>query len=101
MFKVIASNTPLLGGLAIVEDQYHETALIEAVKKEQMEEAEHRLLKQARSLMPLLPFKEIDLLIVDKIGKNVSGAGMDPNVINRSVHGTAACRMINQRTRRP
>jgi hypothetical protein len=37
--------------------------------------------------MPLLPFDEIDLLIVDRIGKNISGAGMDPNVINRSIHG--------------
>jgi hypothetical protein len=52
-----------------------------------METAEVALLAEARSLMPLLPFEEIDLLIVDQIGKNISGAGMDPNVIGRSIHG--------------
>jgi hypothetical protein len=52
-----------------------------------METAEDALLVEARALMPLLPFDEIDLLIVDRIGKDISGAGMDPNVINRSIHG--------------
>jgi hypothetical protein len=47
--------------------------------------------------MPLLPFDEIDLLIVDRIGKNISGAGMDPNVIGRSVHGYSASLMREER----
>jgi hypothetical protein len=52
-----------------------------------METAEEALLAEARALMPLLPFEEIDLLVVDWIGKNISGAGLDPNVINRWVQG--------------
>jgi hypothetical protein len=48
------------------------------------------LLADARRLLPLLPFEEIDLLVVDRIGKNISGTGMDTNVINRSVHGYSA-----------
>jgi hypothetical protein len=53
----------------------------------EMEMAEDALLEEARGLMPLLPFEEIDLLIVDWLGKNVSGSGMDPNVTNRWVQG--------------
>jgi len=52
-----------------------------------LEEEEAKLLVRARALMPKLPFEDIDLLIVDQIGKNVSGAGMDPNVIGRPVQG--------------
>src|SRR5204862_274055 len=52
-----------------------------------METAENALLIEARALMPLLPFDEIDLLIIDRLGKNISGSGMDPNVTNRWVHG--------------
>jgi hypothetical protein len=48
--------------------------------------------------MPMLPFDEIDLLIVDQIGKNISGAGMDPNVINRSIHGYNSLPMRGDRT---
>jgi hypothetical protein len=52
-----------------------------------MEQLEPGLLEEARRLMPRLPFEEIDLLIVDRLGKNISGAGIDPNVIGRGVHG--------------
>ena len=85
--KVICQNSPVLGGIAIVENQIHDTAKIVAVPVENLEVVENELLVEARSLMPRLPFDELDLLIVDQIGKNISGAGMDPNVINRSVHG--------------
>jgi acyl-CoA synthetase (AMP-forming)/AMP-acid ligase II len=80
-------NTPFLGGLAILEDPMHETAKLEFVPREVLEVREPQLLKEAREMMPQLPFEEIDLLIVDELGKNISGAGMDPNVINRSIHG--------------
>lgn len=50
-----------------------------------------------RALMPLLPFDEIDLLIVDRLGKNISGAGMDPNVIGRGVHGYSAALLREDR----
>ena len=87
MAKVIIANAPILGGIAILENQFHETARIVAVPRAEMEAAEDALLEEARGLMPLLPFEEIDLLIVDRLGKNVSGSGMDPNVTNRWVQG--------------
>jgi hypothetical protein len=87
MAKVLIANAPLIGGVAVLENQFHETARLVAVPRAEMETAEENLLAEARALMPLLPFEEIDLLIVDWIGKNISGAGMDPNVTNRWVQG--------------
>ena len=85
--RVIEREAPLLCGVAILEDQFHRTARLAVVPRGEFEPAELRLFAEARRLMPLLPFEEIDLLIVDRLGKNVSGAGMDPNVIGRGVHG--------------
>ncbi len=87
MARVLLGAAPVLGGVAILENQYHQTARVSVVLGEDMEAAETKLLAEARALMPLLPFDEIDLLIVDRLGKNISGAGMDPNVIGRSVQG--------------
>ncbi len=87
--RKILESAPILGGIALLEDQQHQTARIEFLSPERIESAEEELLKEARALMPTLPFKEIDLLIVDQIGKNISGAGMDPNVIGRAVQGYA------------
>jgi hypothetical protein len=87
MAGVLLRQAPLLGGLAILENQFHETARLVAIPQAEMETAENALLIDARALMPLLPFDEIDLLIIDQIGKNISGAGMDPNVTNRWVQG--------------
>src|SRR5436190_5763646 len=70
-------------GLGIVENGYDETARIEAFTAEDLEAGERRLLKDAREWMAGLPFSPIDVLIVEEIGKNVSGAGMDTNVIGR------------------
>lgn len=83
----VLTSVPVLGGLAILENQFHDTAELVLLTPATLEEEEARLLIRARALMPKLPFEEIDLLIVDQIGKNISGAGMDPNVIGRSVHG--------------
>jgi len=87
MAGVLIRETPLLGGFALLENQFHETAKIVFLPREEMEKGEDALLVEARRLMPLLPFDEIDLLIVDRIGKNISGTGMDPNVIMRSIDG--------------
>jgi hypothetical protein len=87
MAGVLLRETPLLGGVAILENQFHETAKIAVLRREEMEKDEDALLVVARALMPLLPFDEIDLLIVDRIGKNISGTGMDPNVIQRPIDG--------------
>jgi hypothetical protein len=87
MAGVLLRATPLLGGLAILENQFHETARLVALDRDAMPTAEDALLVEARALMPQIPFDEIDLLIVDRMGKNISGTGMDPNVILRSIDG--------------
>jgi hypothetical protein len=87
MANVLIAHAPIVGGIAILENQFHETARLVAVPRAEMETAEDGLLSEARALMPLLPFDEIDLLIVDRLGKNISGSGMDPNVTNRWVQG--------------
>jgi hypothetical protein len=87
MARVALSKAPVLCGVAILEDQCHETAAVEVIPAAEIETREGALLERARELMPRLPFEEIDLLIVDRIGKNISGAGLDPNIIGRGVDG--------------
>jgi hypothetical protein len=88
--KVLASGK-ILGGLAIQEGAHHETAGLVAVDASSgaaaMIKREEALLREVKSWMAKLPAPEIDVLIVDEIGKDISGAGMDTKVINRSVHG--------------
>jgi len=90
IWRVLRDATPLIGGLAVLEDQHHATARVTGVRAADFEAEEPELLATARALLPRLPFEEIDLLVVDRIGKNISGTGMDTNVINRSVHGYSA-----------
>lgn len=73
----------ICGGLAILENAEDETALLEAVRPEDFRTREPELLKLANQWLPRLPFDEVDLLIVDQIGKNISGVGMDSNVVGR------------------
>jgi hypothetical protein len=70
-------------GLGVVENGYDETARIEAFTAADLEAGERRLLKDAREWMARLPFSPIDVLVVEEIGKNISGSGMDTNVIGR------------------
>ena len=70
-------------GVGIVENGYDETGHIEAFGAGELEAGERRLLKDAREWMARLPFSPIDVLIVEEMGKNISGAGMDTNVIGR------------------
>ncbi len=79
----VLGRCPILAGLAIVENAYDETACIAAVRPEEFESREKELLALARRLLPRLPFDEVDVLLVDRIGKNLSGTGMDPNAIGR------------------
>ena len=85
--KVVLANAPILGGVAIVEDAMHRLAHLEFVPANSILIRESELCEMAKRLMPTLPFDEIDLLIVDQIGKNISGTGMDTNIIRRGVHG--------------
>jgi len=81
--REVLSRCDILCGVAIVENGYDETAKIEAVPPEEFEPREKELLVQAKQWMPRLPFREADVLIVDQIGKNISGSGMDTNVVGR------------------
>ncbi len=87
----IFATTKILGGLAILEGAHHETAGLVAVSSSggcsAMLAREEHLLSQVKSWKVNLPADEIDILIVDEIGKNISGAGMDTKIINRSVNG--------------
>lgn len=85
--RVVVQRAPILGGLAIVENQLHQTARVAALLPQEMEAREAELFREAARLMPKLPTDDIDLLIVDRIGKNISGSGMDPNITGRWVHG--------------
>ena len=81
--RQMLAKVPLGFGLGIVENGYDETARLEAFTAATLEEGERRLLKDAREWMARLPFSPMDVLIVEEIGKNISGAGMDTNVIGR------------------
>jgi len=82
--RIYETNTNLVGGIAIVENAYHQTAEIAALTAAEIGgPREARLLKRAKTLMAGLPFTEIDVLVVRDLGKNISGTGMDTNVIGR------------------
>ena len=82
--RVLAS-AKLLGGLGVVENAYDETARVEAVLPEAILERETELLKAAIEWMPRLPFEDAHLLLIDQIGKEISGSGMDTNVTGAQV----------------
>ncbi len=81
--ECVLDQCNILGGLAIVENAYDETARLEAVLPEEFAPREQQLLVQARQWMPRLPFGDVDVLVIDEIGKRISGTGMDTNVIGR------------------
>ncbi len=84
--QVLASGK-ILGGLAILEDANHSTAQLTAVPVEEMEAREEQLLELVKSWQGHVPVQELDILILDEIGKEISGAGMDTKVVNRGVNG--------------
>ncbi|HEX7629120.1 MAG TPA: lactate racemase domain-containing protein, partial [Candidatus Methylomirabilis sp.] len=77
------SKLPILFGLGMLENVRHQTAKVEAMLPEALEETEARLLTEAWALLGRIPFEFLHLLIVDELGKEISGTGMDPNVIGR------------------
>jgi len=81
--KAVLDTGHILFGLGIVENGYDETAKVQALLPKDFWEGEKALLRESKTWMAKLPFQNIDLLIVDEMGKDVSGAGMDPNVIGR------------------
>jgi hypothetical protein len=80
MAKISLTKSPIIFGLASIENAYDRVAKVIAVPAENLEETEPYLLNEAKSLMPKIHFDEFDVLIVDELGKDISGDGMDPNI---------------------
>jgi hypothetical protein len=88
--SMIVQQVPIIAGIAIVEDAFENTSHIEAIAASDFLTREPELLEMARNRMPRLPFDHADLLIVDQIGKEISGCGMDTNVIGRKTNDRSA-----------
>ncbi len=79
--QVVLKTMPVVAGVAIVENGRHEPAEITALAGERIFEEEPQLLRKAKALQPSIPFDDLDLLVVQEMGKNISGTGMDTNII--------------------
>ncbi|NIM70107.1 MAG: DUF362 domain-containing protein, partial [Xanthomonadales bacterium] len=86
--RVVLEKAPVIGGLAILEDAVHQICRVEGLAPDQLEEGEQRLLAECRPWQAALPVDQLDLLIVDEIGKEISGTGMDSKVVGR-------CRLLD------
>lgn len=81
---LLLKRAPVGFGIAILENAYDETAAIEAVPAETLIAREKELVGQAMGLMPRLFFDDLDVLVMRRMGKDISGAGFDPNIVGRS-----------------
>ncbi|HBE70182.1 MAG TPA: [Fe-S]-binding protein [Planctomycetaceae bacterium] len=80
----------VIGGLAILENGYEETTRIVGVPPKSIIETEPKLLDEVKALMPSLPFDQADFLVIDRMGKNISGTGIDTNIVGRKRNDNAA-----------
>jgi len=87
---MIMASCPILMGVGIVENAFDQIATIEAIPAANILQREPQLLEIARGHMPRLPFADADLLMIDRIGKNISGSGLDTNVVGRKSNDKAA-----------
>lgn len=89
--RVFEEKSNLLFSLGIIENAYEDTCEILVVPRQELLAAEPALLEKAKSYLPSIPFQNIDLLVIDEFGKNITGTGMDCNIIQRftSEHMTA------------
>lgn len=83
----LLASGKILGGLGILEDAYHATAEVAALPAESLIQREEELLRKVKSWMGRIPVPSLDVLIIDQIGKNISGTGMDMKIVNRGVNG--------------
>ncbi|WP_240417424.1 lactate racemase domain-containing protein [Paenibacillus periandrae] len=83
MATIMIDKLPIVFGVALVENAYDQTCRIEVLPAEQIEAREEELLKEAKDRLPKILFDQVDVLVIDYIGKNISGDGMDPNVTGR------------------
>jgi Lactate racemase N-terminal domain len=86
---VTLATGKILGGLAVAENEMHKIAVVRAALPEGIVALEEETLPVAKKLVPRLPFGKCQLLVVDEMGKNISGTGMDTKVVGRGVRGHA------------
>ena len=82
--RLVLTKTPVICAVGILENAYGQTAMIKALKAAEIESKEKDLLLLSKKMMAKLPFNEIDLLIIDEMGKDISGVGIDPNITGRN-----------------
>ena len=85
--EYVLAKTPFLFGLGLVENAYDETAIVEAIPAARLLERERVLQAEAKSRMGRIFFHDVDVLVIDRMGKEVSGAGFDPNITGRNNRG--------------
>ena len=85
--ELIMQQIPFLFGVALVEDAYENTAIVEAIPAERLVARESELQARSKELMARLYFEDIDVLVIDRMGKEISGAGFDPNITGRNNRG--------------
>ena len=79
----VLKRCSIVAALGVIENSYGQTAQIEAVRPEELAQREPELLLEAKKLAPSLPFQHVDILLIDEIGKSISGTGMDLSVVGR------------------
>ena len=82
--RLVLTKAPVICAVGILENAYGQTAKIKAIKNVDIESKEKELLLESKKMMAKLPFNEIDLLIIDEMGKDISGVGIDPNITGRN-----------------
>jgi uncharacterized protein (DUF362 family) len=82
--RIVLTKAPVIFAVAILENANGQTAKIKALKSDEIESKEKDLLQLSKKMIAKLPFNEIDLLIIDEMGKDVSGVGIDPNITGRN-----------------
>ncbi len=94
--RTVIEKCHIAFGIGVIENPFHETYSINAIPAERILAEEPPLLRQAKSIMPKIPFAKVDILMVDESGKDISGNGMDSYVIGRSVHLGQSAPYINR-----
>lgn len=79
--KVVLEKAPVLCGLGILENAYDDTYKLTAASPREFEKVDKELLKECKKILPVLPVLDIDILVVEEMGKNISGSGMDTNIV--------------------
>jgi hypothetical protein len=84
--KVIIARTHIAFALALIENAHHSLYKIDVMSADEIEKREPELLDEYRNIMPRIPFDFIDVLVISEMGKEISGAGVDPNISGRSAY---------------